>query len=336
MERKTSPSVFRQGMAASFYGISSVLIMSVNKYTLTVYRFPSPAFLAMMQVIATIVILRIARMFGLVTFEIRMSEMKKVFPLPLIYLGNTVTGLAGTKAISLPMFAVLRRFSIVLTMLLEGYILGNTFNMGVKISVALMLFGALIAAMDDLAFNLAGYTWIMANNVCTAANGVIMKKKLDAKELGPFGLMFYNCVMALPIIVCVVVYEGKLDQIQHFPERDNRSFQVSFFISTIMGFVLTYSIVMCTSVNSALTTTVVGCLKNVLISYGGILIGGDYIFSWGNFAGLNISIFGSLYYSYLQTRKEQVKMVLPSTKAPSSPAVTSPGRGIADPKLQAV
>ena len=34
----------------------------------------------------------------------------------------------------------------------------------------------------------------MINNVATAANGVVIKKKLDSKELGTWGLMFYNTV----------------------------------------------------------------------------------------------------------------------------------------------
>ena len=54
------------------------------------------------------------------------------------------------QAISLPMFAVLRRFSILFTMVLEARMLGNSFKFGVKLSVFLMLVGAIVAAFSDL------------------------------------------------------------------------------------------------------------------------------------------------------------------------------------------
>lgn len=44
-----------------------------------------------------------------------------------------------------------------------------------------MLIGAMIAASDDLTFNWFGYVFLIINNFCTAAQGVVIKQKLVNK-----------------------------------------------------------------------------------------------------------------------------------------------------------
>eukprot|EP00047_Mylnosiga_fluctuans_P006309 m.246192 g.246192 ORF g.246192 m.246192 type:complete len:314 (-) comp14935_c0_seq1:117-1058(-) len=308
MLSKEEPAVrpLQQGAAAVFYGVSSIAIISVNKVVLTSYGFPSASFVGLAQMVFTIFALYLARALGLVSFPgFDGSIIRKVFPLPLLFLLNLVTGLGGTQRISLPMFTMLRRFSILFTMILEHYLLNSKQTMSVQVSVALMIGGAAFAAMNDLSFDMYGYMMLLLNDIFTACNGVYVKKKLDAKDLGSFGLMLYNSLLSLPLMMAFMLMNpAELEEVFMFPLWSDRGFQSLFILSGLMGVVLTYSIFLCTQLNSALTTTVVGCFKNVFVSYIGIFLGGDYIFSMLNFVGLNISVFGSIVYAVVKFKQQ--------------------------------
>lgn len=197
-------------------------------------------------------------------------------------------------------------------MMLEFKILNIRPSKPVQFSVWCMVGGALLAASDDLTFNLHGYTYVMITNMLTAANGVFLKKKLDTIDIGKYGIMFYNSVIMLVPALILAWTLGDLHDAYHFEHWANPLFFIQFFMSCIMGFVLSYSIILCTQFNSALTTTIIGCLKNICVTYLGMFIGGDYIFSWLNSIGINISVFGSLLYTYITFgKKETPRKVMP-------------------------
>lgn len=304
--RDEGSTQFLKISTAAFYGISSFLITVINKRVLSSpYKFPSFLVLSLGQLIASIVVLYSGKKLKVVTFPAASNELvKKIFPLPLIYLGNMIFGLGGTQALSLPMFAALRRFSVLMTMMLEFYILKIRPTTAVQLSVYAMIGGALVAASDDLSFSLEGYTYILITDALTAANGVFVKKKLSGSDLGTYGLMFYNSLVMLVPAIFVTWIVGDLHEAFAYDQWSNPLFVMQFIMSCIMGFVLNYSTVLCTQHNSALTTTIVGCLKNVSITYIGMFIGGDYIFSWINCFGINISVLGSLVYTYVTFRKK--------------------------------
>lgn len=309
---------FKKVASALFYGMASFMITVVNKTVLTSYKYPSFLFLSLGQLAASIVVLGLGKRLKIVSFApLQRNTFRKIFPLPLIFLGNMMFGLGGTQALSLPMFAALRRFSILMTMLLELKILGIRPSTAVQVSVYGMIGGALLAASDDLSFNMQGYAYVMITNAMTAANGVYVKKKLDTSEIGKYGLMFYNSLfMFLPALL-ITYASGDWDKSLAFGEWHNPYFLIQFLMSCFMGFILSYSTIMCTQYNSALTTTIVGCLKNICVTYLGMFIGGDYVFSWLNCIGINISVFASLLYTYVTFRRKQAtpdkELLLPTT-----------------------
>uniref|UniRef100_A0A674N9D1 Solute carrier family 35 member D2 n=1 Tax=Takifugu rubripes TaxID=31033 RepID=A0A674N9D1_TAKRU len=277
--------------SALFYAGSSFLITVVNKTVLTGFSFPSFLCLGIGQ---DCPFTPLSEGLSLV-LELHILQ---IFPLPLLYVGNHITGLASTKKLSLPMFTVLRKFTILMTMILEVYILRKRFPKRLVYSVMAIVFGAMVAASSDLAFDVQGYTFILFNDAFTAASNVYTKKNLGTEGLGKYGVLFYNALIIIVPTILASAFTGDLHKAVEFADWVKAPFVFSFLMSCFMGFVLMYSIVLCSYYNSALTTTIVGAIKNVAVAYIGIFVGGDYLFSWLNFIGLSICMSGGLAYSF--------------------------------------
>lgn len=308
--------LFQKLGSALFYGVASFLLTVVNKTVLTSWQFPSFLVISIGQLGAAIIVLYIGKLLKIVSIPNFTPDIPgKMNPLPFFHFGNMVTGLGGTQAMPLPMFTAIRRFSILMTMLLEFKILGVKPSIAVQLSVWCMVGGAILAASDDLSFTIEGYTYVMLANVITAAYGVYIKQKLDTIDIGKYGIMFYNSLLMFIPAVMLAWLTGDLRTAYEYQHWWNPLFMIQFLISCFMGFVLTYSVFLCTQYNSALTTAMVGCFKNVFVSYLGMFIGGDYIFSLLNCVGINISILGSIYYTYIIFAKKRTPRKIQPTNS---------------------
>jgi len=167
----------------------------------------------------------------------------------------------------------------------------------VQLSVAIMTAGAVLAAANDLNVTFIGVLYVFMNNVCSAAQGVYVKRCLP--HLGQYGVLFYNALLALPPTLLLALVMGGAEQTRAFPLWTEWRFVAAFTVSCLMGAVLQYSVVLCVHHNSALTASIMGSVKNVSVTYVGMFVGGDYIFTVLNFVGINVSVLGTLIYMWL-------------------------------------
>uniref|UniRef100_A0A1I8BJ04 TPT domain-containing protein n=1 Tax=Meloidogyne hapla TaxID=6305 RepID=A0A1I8BJ04_MELHA len=113
--------------------------------------------------------------------------------------------------------------------------------------------------------------------------------------------------MLLPLIIFILLNNEETEKLLIYFDEGYLTTPVLFFLflSCIGGLLLNYSVVLCTSHNSALTTVCVGPIKNMFVTYIGMISSGDYIFTWNNFIGINISVFGSILYTYVTFRTKE-------------------------------
>lgn len=288
-------------LSAAFFGVTSLLITIVNKSVLTIFSFPSYLVLSLGQLTAVVVILQILHWLKVIKLQRFSKELIwKIQPLPFFYVGAIVLGLGGTQAVNLPMFVELRKLTILITMVLEYWTLNIRPVRSTQVVVFIMLVGSVIAMSDDLTFSPMGYTLILVSNLVTALNNVYIKKKFSVEKIDSYDLLYYSSVISILPITLLIAVLGHFQLVMEYRFWNDWQFVTQFLLSCVMGFLLNYAIVTCTKYNSAFTTTIVGCMKNILITYFGMFLMSDYMFSWINFIGLNISVVSSCLYIYVE------------------------------------
>ena len=100
------------------------------------------------------------------------------------------------------------------------------------------------------------------------------------------------------------MHAGELKDSLEFPRLWDPGFQVILTASCFMAFALNYAIFLNTSVNSALTQTICGNLKDGVVILVGYFSFGGVAFEAYNFIGMMMGMIGSCSYAYIKLREK--------------------------------
>ncbi|VDK24502.1 unnamed protein product [Taenia asiatica] len=172
------------------------------------------------------------------------------------------------------------------------------------VALIAMVAGAFVAVglSGDISFDPVGYSFIFINNVSTAAKGLLAKSRLSKYNFSSTTLLFYNSIFMLPFMTFLAVSTGPIRSVIGFPLWTDYFFVAGFIFSCLAAVILQFFTFECTRLTSALTTSIVGVMKvpgktfSTIVSYGGMLVGNDYVFTVVNFCGITISTFGAIIY----------------------------------------
>ncbi|KAH9760151.1 UDP-galactose/UDP-glucose transporter 7 [Citrus sinensis] len=261
--------------AALSYGVSSMAMVFINKAVIMQYAHSMT--LLTLQQLATALLIQAGRQMGYTKSKaIDLMTAKKLLPVSLFYNANVAFALASLKGVNIPMYIAIKRLTP-LAVLVAGFFSGKGKpTTQVTLSVLLTATGCVIAALGDFSFDLSGYSMALTSVFFQTMYLVLVEKSGAEDGLSSVEIMFYNSFLSLPFL------------------SNSFSFLVILILSLVMGIILNFTMFLCTIVNSALTTTIVGVLKGVgSTTLGFVVLGGVQVRAL-NVTGLLINTAGGV------------------------------------------
>jgi solute carrier family 35 protein len=163
-----------------------------------------------------------------------------------------------------------------------------------------------ISGYGDLTFNLLGYSCGILSNIAQSVYLLLVQQVTNGK-LSTVESLQLNSINTLPLLAIFCVLNQEIYHILDFPYYYHWSFIVVFFLAISLGCLLNYSLFLCTSLTSALTTSVVGGLKALAQTLLGIFTFGGVSNNISTMLGISMSVTGGLTYIFAKYRENRKK-----------------------------
>eukprot|EP00250_Pteridium_aquilinum_P002306 c12504_g1_i1 orf=163-1170(+) len=301
------------GAALAYMGCAVLLVM-FNKAALSSYGFPCANVITLLQILCSNALLFGLRSWNVINFGndprtdvslkgfVPLRTILKTSPLSIAYLFYMIVGMASIRGVNVPMYTTLRRTTVFFTMIIEYTFLGQKYSRYVVTSVGVIVLGAFVAGSRDLSFNMQGYLVVILSNVTTALYLTTIAHFGKTSGLNSFGLMWCNGMICGPVLAVWTLLSGELGIALHFPQLQATQFQLVVLASCTLAFFLNYTIFLNTTLNSPLTQTICGNLKDLLtVAFGWIWFGG-LPFDLVNVLGQLLGFLGSGIYAYCKLK----------------------------------
>ncbi|KMT02805.1 hypothetical protein BVRB_8g193880 [Beta vulgaris subsp. vulgaris] len=312
-----SKAMSKKGIyAAISYMSCAVLLIMFNKSALSSYKFPYVNVITLLQLICSCVFLYVMRHWKIISFTndgslrsfdnpiilVPFKTLVQTLPLTLSYLLYMLVSMESVRGISVPMYTTLRRTTVAFTMVVEYLVARQKYSRHVVGSVAIIILGAFVAGARDLSFDFYSYGVVLLSNLCTAVYLTSIARLGKSSGLNSFGLMWCNGIICGPILLLWTFVQGDLQMLISFPHLSSHGFQAVMLLSCVMAFFLNYTVFWNTALNSALTQTICGNLKDVFTIGLGWLWFGGLPFDLFNILGQGIGFLGSCFYAYCKLK----------------------------------
>ncbi|XP_022084810.1 UDP-galactose/UDP-glucose transporter 7-like [Acanthaster planci] len=294
-------------VAALFYGVLSGSMSFVNKAVLTMLGFHFPCFLMLCQMLFTAALLRCLGALGRVSLPLATLANLRLCWLPSFFgLFHSVLSLQALDGMNVAMYTILKRCVPLVTLLLAPCLpTKGAPSLFVVVSIAVMTLGCVFTGLGDLTFDLAAYTFGLLS-VFSQALYLTLVQSLSLQEntLSAAGIAYLNSLNCLVPLLLYTAYTSEFARVWDFPDLHSSRFLLAFLVVISMGCALNYSVFLCTTLTSALTLSVVGVMKSVVVVMVGLFVFGGVKLSVLGGVGVALNTLGSSLYTYAKYREK--------------------------------
>ena len=167
-----------------------------------------------------------------------------------------------------------------------------------------MLCGCGVAAYGDLAFDVAAYTYGTLSVLVQSLYLTLLQRNTQDKLTTAHSL-YLNSYNTLPFLVLYAALSGELQRAAAFPSYSELGFVLLTLTVVSMGCLLNYSMFLCTNLNSALTTTIVGGMKGVAQTVIGVFTFGGMDVNEFSVVGMTVNASGGLLYAFFKFKQQK-------------------------------
>lgn len=298
--------------AALSYGIASMAMVFINKAIVMEYAHSMT--LLTLQQVATALLIHLGRVMGWTRAKaLNVDTAKKLVLVSLFYNANVAFALASLKGVNIPMYIAIKRLTPLAVLIAGLFYKKKKHSKQVILSVSLTAAGVMIAALGDFSFDFFGYTMALVSVFFQTMYLVLVERSGAEDGLSSIEIMFYNSLLSLPFLTFMIIVTGEFPTSLSLLYAKSASiyFFVMLVLSLVMGIILNYTMFLCTIVNSALTTTIVGVLKGVGSTTLGFFILGGVQVHFLNISGLVINTLGGLWYSLAKYQEKMKNKTIP-------------------------
>lgn len=242
---------------------------------------------------------------GWQTFEFfNMRAAWQMLPNSALFAIMVYSSTQAIRALPVPMTSVLRNLAPITITLVEWLLMkGPVPSLGVLFSMALLLLGAFVAAVNDLAFNPVGYLWMMTNVASNVSHLLVLRKLKLNKDLSNTQILHYSALWSLFWLIPVGLYEDIGHTVRELTKMplEFKLVVMSTGINHILAFLAT---IWCLERTSGSTYSIIGALNKIPIAIVGFIFFKTPTSHWG-VAGICIGLLGGLVFTIAKLQEMQ-------------------------------